>query len=106
LRKPEVQGHLQGHHHHQHTYIQRIRTDHHVQWYELFHYTQAMLPHPPTTETFVQEGHSSMLMLERKQLRQFAVPYPHTKNFAQEFLRPFQIQTHNSEILVAVTYAE
>lgn len=63
-------------------------------------------PNPPLTETFVEEGHSSMLMLERKKLRQFAVPYPPHRNLCARIFTTFQIQTDNSEILVAVTYAE
>lgn len=91
-----------------HTYIQRIRTDHLVHWYELFHYTQAMLPHPPIEKKPIGKKDivPCLFMLERKQLRQFAIPYPPHRNLCARIFTTLPNTNTQSKILVAVTYAE
>jgi hypothetical protein len=62
---------------------------------------------PPTTETSVEEGHSSQLNHVKKENNyaklQYLLP---DKNFCAKITRtPFPRQTHNSEKLMAVTYS-
>jgi hypothetical protein len=61
----------------------------------------------PTTETFVKEGHSSLLKHVKKENNYAKLQYllPDRNLCARITRRPFprQTQTHNSEKLMAVT---
>ncbi len=62
---------------------------------------------PPTTETFVQEGHSSLLNHVKKE-NNYAKPQyflPDRNLCARIRRRPFPRRTHKSEKLMAVTYS-